>query len=164
MQSRSPPLIHRSHGTLLTALGFHNLLYLRTPGRYVGQEAALATGEHSGSVRLQRCPLHKIPLDEPRDQSTPPPPPPSVSRIIFKFCEATLGVAVASVVIAILTHLELSHDNTAQVVGYKFGSAIGVGFLSWLSRISLTTMYEGLDMSMGVYTRLPIKQVGVKGV
>lgn len=44
-----------------------------------------------------------------------------------------------------LSHSELSHGNTAQVVGYKFGAVIGGGLLSWLSSFfSLSVLFAYL--------------------
>ncbi len=152
LQSRFLPLILRSHGTSLTALGFYKLLYL--PWVFKSAYAPLVdswgTKKRWLQVSIAGLFTCSAVLSTISDAALATSKLLPACLFIFNFWAATLDIAVDSLAIAILSQAELAHGNTAQVVGYKFGAVIGGGLLSWLSSFfSLGFLFTAL---CGFYT------------
>ncbi|KAM7540878.1 hypothetical protein Aperf_G00000022454 [Anoplocephala perfoliata] len=148
LQSRFLPLVLRSHGSSLTSLGFYKLLHIPWALKSV---YAPFVDSHFTRRRWLQCSIMGLFLcsaflsffsEIQLVNSTRLLP---TTLLLFNFCAATLDIAVDSLAIGMLTHSELSHGNTAQVVGYKFGAVVGGGLLSWLSSFfSLSALFAYL--------------------
>ncbi|KAF6779454.1 hypothetical protein AHF37_01024 [Paragonimus kellicotti] len=150
LQSRFLPLILRSHGLSLTALGVYKLLYIPWLLKclYAPFVDALATkrawllGSLLGlfSVTVVLSAFHGIiphvSSEKESDRSVPMWPL-ALCLFMYNLFAATQDIAVDGIALLLLSSSQLAVGNTIQVVGYKLGAIVGGGLLT-----SLTSVFD----------------------
>ncbi|KAF5402593.1 MFS transporter PAT family beta-lactamase induction signal transducer ampG [Paragonimus heterotremus] len=150
LQSRFLPLILRSHGLSLTALGVYKLLYIPWLLKclYAPFVDALATkrawllGSLLGlfSVTVVLSAYHNIipyVSSEKEPARSLPMWPLAFCLFMYNLFAATQDIAVDGIALLFLTSSQLAVGNTIQVVGYKLGAIVGGGLLT-----SLTSVFD----------------------
>ncbi|GAA50276.1 MFS transporter PAT family beta-lactamase induction signal transducer ampG [Clonorchis sinensis] len=142
LQSRFLPLLLRSSGLSLTALGFYKLLYVPwlLKSFYAPLVDLCLTKRYwlFGSLVGLLSVTLTLTLGEnliPRETSSQTTGSASVFPLalclfLYNLFAATQDIAVDGVALQLLSSDQLSVGNTIQVVGYKFGAIVGGGFLT----------------------------------
>ncbi|KAF8563444.1 hypothetical protein P879_11154 [Paragonimus westermani] len=150
LQSRFLPLILRSHGLSLTALGIYKLLYIPWLLKclYAPCVDALATkrawllGSLLGlfSVTVVLSAYHNIVPYAPSEKGPVRPTsmwPLAFCLFMYNLFAATQDIAVDGIALLLLSSSQLAMGNAIQVVGYKLGAIVGGGLLT-----SLTSLFD----------------------
>lgn len=143
LQSRFLPLMLRSQGVSLTALGFYKVLYI--PWLFKSLYAPLVDTRLTKRLWLliSLAGLLSISVTFSTGQILPQSSGDSFHDIslvplacclfLYNFFAATQDIAVDGLALLVLSFNQLSAGNTIQVVGYKLGAVLGGGVLTSLA-------------------------------
>ncbi|XP_002739312.1 major facilitator superfamily domain-containing protein 3-like [Saccoglossus kowalevskii] len=130
-QARFLPVYLRQNRVSLTNLGFIKLLLVPWLLKVLWAPLVDRWGTKHSWLVYSICGLAVVCL---AGAFIDPNTLPLLCVVIFllNLCAATQDIAVDGIAISLLGEEDLGIGNTAQVVGYKFGSIIGGGLLIWL--------------------------------
>ncbi|TPP67643.1 MFS transporter PAT family beta-lactamase induction signal transducer ampG [Fasciola gigantica] len=143
LQSRFLPLVLRSQGLSLTALGFYKLLYI--PWLFKSFYAPLVDTCLTKRLWLliSLMGLLSISVTFSTTQIVPQSSGGGINKVsalplacclfFYNLCAATQDIAVDGLALLVLSFKQLSAGNTVQVVGYKLGAVLGGGVFTSLA-------------------------------